>query len=571
MAISIDVAMNKTHSLAFGLALSACAAFGAVAPTAPVQHFLDLEVVAIVHFGLNTFADKEWGYGDTPTSIFNPTKLDATQWVSAAKAAGIRRIILVCKHHDGFCLWPSKLNPDYTVANTPWRDGKGDLVKEVREATLAAGLEFAAYLSPWDRHQAEYARPAYVDYFHAQWADLMDNYGPITEIWLDGANGGDGWYGGYKERRKLPGGAESYYQSRRLLDTLFKKSELAVAFSGCVSDRTVTWPFNERGQVAEDYKFYRERDGKMCFCPPEADTPLRRTWFWHKNDQAKSLQVLTDRYFESVGHGGVLDLGLAPNTDGLLDEGDVVRLREFGAYVKAYKSTNFAKDAKRKVAADGMSITFELPEPRTFGAVDMRENLSKGGMRIGAWHVEADGQEIARGPQVGNRRIARFAPVTAKTVKFVVEKCDGKPALSAFALRTVPKVEDFVGAAVANESGTPRYPRQKIVFAHPSKTVVVADFKKAVSLEGFDYEPQKGGFVGMTAGYVASVSVDGKAWQKVSEGEFGNLRANPVMQAVRFGAVKARYLKVEATKTIEGESDLKTAQIHPVATASATL
>ena len=559
--------MNRLLPLVLSSALVAAAAPGAPVPSPQTQHFLDLEVVAIVHFGLNTFADKEWGYGDTPASVFNPTRLDARQWVSAAKAAGIRRIILVCKHHDGFCLWPSKLNPDYTVANTPWKSGKGDLVKEVRAATLAAGLEFAAYLSPWDRHHAEYARPGYVDYFHAQWADHMDNYGPITEIWLDGANGGDGWYGGARERRTLPGGAETYYQSRRLLETLFRKSKLAVAFSGFVTDRTVSWPFNERGQVAEDYKFYRERDGKSYFCPPEADTPLRRTWFWHKNDRAKDLRTLADRYFESVGRGGVLDLGLAPNTDGLLDEGDVVRLREFGAYVRAYKATNLAKDAKRTVAEGGMSLVFTLPEPRTFSAVDFRENLAKGGMRIGSWRVEADGKEIARGPQVGNRRIARFAPVTAKTVKLVVETCDGKPSVSAFALRTVPRVEDFEGAAVAAEPEPARYPRKKIAFSRTSKAVVVMDFKQTVELEGFDYVPQKSGLVGMTAGYVASASSDGTSWRKVSEGEFGNLKANPVMQAVRFGVEKARYLKIEGTKAIEGSPDLRPSQLHPVTVA----
>lgn len=532
------------------------------APSTATQHFLDLEVVAIVHFGLNTYADKEWGYGDTPANIFNPTKLDANQWVQAAKAAGIKRIILVCKHHDGFCLWPSKLNKDYTVANTPWKDGKGDLVKEVREATLKAGLEFAAYLSPWDRHHAEYARPAYVDYFHAQWADLMDNYGPITEIWLDGANGGDGWYGGARERRNLPGGAEVYYKSGLLLETLYKKSPLAVAFSGYTTDRTVTWPRNERGIVAEDYNFYLKKDGKTYFCPPEADTPLRRTWFWHKNDRAKSLEELTTRYFESVGRGGVLDLGLAPNTDGLLDEGDVQRLKEFGAFVKAYKASNVDKGAKYTKSEDGLKLSVTLPEPRTFSAVDMRENLAKGGMRIGAWRIEADGREIARGPQVGNRRIARFEPVTAKEVSLIVEKCEGKPTISAFDLRVVPNLTDFQGAEI-NVETEKRLPRGKINFTKKGKNVVIVDFGKSVSLKGFDYEPQSNGFKGMTSGYVASVSKDGKKWTKVSEGEFGNLKANPVMQAIRF-STKARYLKIEGTKAIEGESVLKPGQIHPV-------
>lgn len=537
--------------------------FAAVTPSAATQHFLDLEVVAIVHFGLNTYADKEWGYGDTPAEIFNPTKLDANQWVEAAKAAGIKRIILVCKHHDGFCLWPSKLNKDYTVANTPWKGGKGDLVKEVREATHKAGLEFAAYLSPWDRHHAEYARPEYVDYFHAQWADLMDNYGPITEIWLDGANGGDGWYGGAREHRKLPGGAEVYYKSGLLLETLFKKSPLAVAFSGYTTERTVTWPWNERGQVAEDYKFYRERDGKTYFCPPEADTPLRRTWFWHKNDRAKDLQVLVDRYFESVGRGGVLDLGLAPNKEGLLDEGDVQRLKEFGAYVKAYKRARVGKGGTFTVSTDKKILNLNLPEPRTFSAVDFRENLAKGGMRIGAWRIEADGKVIARGPQVGNRRIARFPEVTAQKVSLIIEQCDGKPAISDFSIRLLPKVADFVGANIAADE-VKRLPRRAVKFSNPNRKTVIADFGKPVKLEGFDYEPKTDGFDGMTSGYEAFVSQDGKNWKLVSESEFGNLKANPVMQSVRFDSVQVRYLKVVATKAIEGSAELKSAEIHPV-------
>ena len=553
-------------TLAAALLLSATSlAAPRPAPSKPTQHFLDLEVVAIVHFGLNTFADKEWGYGDTPAAMFNPTKLDAKQWVAAAKAAGIKRIILVCKHHDGFCLWPSKLNADYTVANTPWKGGKGDLVKEVREATHAAGLEFAAYLSPWDRHHADYARPGYVTYFHEQWADLMDNYGPITEIWLDGANGGDGWYGGAKERRTLPGGAETYYQSRRLLETLFKKSRLAVAFSGFATDRTVSWPGNERGTVAENYNFYQEKDGKLHFCPPEADTPLRSKWFWHKNDAPKSLKELTDRYFESVGRGGVLDLGLAPNTDGLLDESDVTRLREFGAYVRAYNKSDVAADAKFSVRDSGMAFVVEMPEARTFSAVDFREDLKKGGMRIGAWRVEADGKEIARGPQAGNRRIARFPEVTAKTVKLIVESCDGKPAVTSLALRVVPKVEDFAGAALAADEETPRYPRTGLAFKRIAESTLVVKFDRVVELEGFDYVPQKDGFEGMASGYEAFVSLDGKKWRDVSDGEFGNLRANPVEQSIRFAPKKAKFLKIKATKAIEGAPVLKKSQIYPVA------
>ena len=226
-----------------------------------------------------------------------------------------------------------------------------------------------------------------------------------------------------------------------------------------------------------------------------------------------------------------------------------------------------SKGAKFAKSGDGMTVTLTLPEARTFSAVEIRENLAKGGMRIGAWRLEADGTVIARGPQVGNCRIARFAPVTAKSVAFVAEACEGKPALRGFTLRVVPNVADFAGKEIAAAAQTSRYPRKALRFSSVGKNTVVADFGKAVSVEGFDYEPQAGGFVGMTSGYVASVSADGKSWEKVSEGEFGNLRANPVMQAIRFNPTSARYLKVQATKAIEGRPNLKPAQLHPVAKA----
>ena len=159
--------------------------------------------MAIIHFGLNTFADKEWGFGDTPPSVFNPTRLDTDQWVDAMSAAGVRRVVMVTKHHDGFNLWPSPQNSDYTVANSQWKGGKGDVVGMIKKSCAHKGMRFGVYLSPWDRHQANYATPAYTDYYHRQFEELFAKYGPISEIWLDGANGGDGWYGGAKERRKL--------------------------------------------------------------------------------------------------------------------------------------------------------------------------------------------------------------------------------------------------------------------------------------------------------------------------------------------------------------------------------
>ena len=527
-----------------------CAAFAAATladvpvPSKATLSALDKGVIAIVHFGPNTFTGREWGYGDTPASVFAPSKLDASQWVSAAKAGGIRRIVLVCKHHDGFCLWPSAYNGDYTVANTPWRDGKGDLVKEVRDATLAAGLEFGAYLSPWDRHHAEYARPAYTEYFHRQWAELMDNYGPISEIWLDGANGGDGWYGGAKETRKIPA-APIYYDHPRLLKALKAKYPLAAIF-GMDTDRTLRWPGNERGIVPEDYDLVRNG----VFQPPEADTPLRGKWFWHPGDKAKSLKELTDRYMESVGRSGILDLGLAPNRDGLIDEGDAARLREFGDWVRHFNGADLAKDAKCIVSYNSRKWSWILPEARTFDAIDLAEDIRKG-LRVKSWKAFADEREIASGKQIGYRRIVRFgAPVTAKTVRVEIES-NGKAPIH-LSLRTVPAQE------LGQANGVGKSPVQKSLpyeIVKSDNGEFIADFGKPLTLTGFAFTPGEGSR-SLPKGYVVHVSDDAKSWRQAASGEFGNILANPVRQDVRFDKpATARYIKLVAVPFPDVEPD----------------
>ena len=360
-------------------ALSAAVAIGRAAPkpSEAQMKYLETEVMGIVHYGLNTYADREWGFGDTPTSAFAPTRLDPEQWVVAAKAGGLKRLVLVCKHHDGFCLFPSKLNPDYTIANTSWKGGKGDLVREFRDACTKHGMEFGAYLSPWDRHQANYASSAYADYFQGQWDELLAGYGPISEIWLDGANGGDGWYGGAREARKLPSDARAYYRFDELLDKLQKQYPNAVAFGGGSRPNCAKWCGNETGMNNETS--WNAQDG--AYVPNEADTPFRRRgWFWHPDDQPKSLAELVDVYFMTVGRNSVLDLGIAPNRDGVVGDDDVARLKEFGDYIRAFNATDLAADARRSDIREGrrLTVSLKLPIAKAFNVIDLKEDVAEG-------------------------------------------------------------------------------------------------------------------------------------------------------------------------------------------------
>ena len=519
-------------------------------PSEVQMRYLETEMMGIVHYGLNTYVDREWGFGDTSPSVFRPTALDPEQWVVAAKAGGLKRLVLVCKHHDGFCLFPSKLNGDYTIANTPWKDGKGDLVKEFRDACAKHGLEFGAYLSPWDRHQANYASSAYVDYFQGQWDELMANYGPISEIWLDGANGGDGWYGGAKETRKLPSDARAYYRFDELLDKLSRKFPQAIAFGGGLRTNCSIWCGNETGMNPETC--WNERDG--VYIPNEADTPFRcGGWFWHPDDRPKSLAELVDVYFMTVGRNSVLDFGLAPNRDGVIGADDVTRLKEFGDYVRVFNATDFAADAQRTEAREGnrLTIALKLPSVKTFNTVDIREAIEIGGQTVGAWTAEAkvggSWKKLAAGTTVGYRRMERFEPVEADEVRIVLDGEQGWPVLKSAALRFAPPVKP---EPVAQDFEQWRSPTKQ---GSPAPDVLIIDLLRKVAVDTLQYHPPKDRVDGVPDQYRLFASDDGTTWREVMSGEFGNLRANPVMQRQPMpGKVEARCFKIVATRAIEG-------------------
>ena len=305
----------------------------------PEQKQIDwqkMETYAFIHFGLNTFNDREWGYGDSDPMTFNPTKLDCEQWARTLVAAGMKGVILTAKHHDGFCLWPFAGN-DYNVSKSPFRGGKGNVVRELSEACKKYGLKFAVYLSPWDRSRADYATPGYLPYFYAQLRDLLTNYGEVFEVWFDGANGGDGYYGGAKDTRTID--RKNYYNYPRIFEMLDSLQPQAVVFGdggpGCrwVGNEKgfageTNWAFLRKGEVYPGYPQYHElqyghADGNQ-WTAAECDVSIRPGWFYHpeEDDKVKSPEQLVDLYYRSVGHNATLLLNFPVDRDGLIHPTD---------------------------------------------------------------------------------------------------------------------------------------------------------------------------------------------------------------------------------------------------------
>ena len=453
----------------------------------------ELEFYGFIHFTVNTFTDREWGNGDESESVFNPTDFDADQIAGIAREAGMKGLILTCKHHDGFCLWPSKYT-EHSVAKSPWRDGKGDVVREISDACRKQGLQFGVYLSPWDRNHAEYGRPAYVEYYRNQLRELLTNYGPIFEMWFDGANGGDGYYGGAREKRTID--PSSYYGWDVTWPLVRELQPDAMMFSDVGPD--IRWVGNEGGYAGDpcwatytphglDGKpscpgrtVYQEgengtRNGER-WLPAEVDVSIRPGWFYHAKEDGKvrTADNLKKLYFESVGRGASLLLNLPPDRRGRIHENDVASLREFGRWREKTFSTDLARGAKvsannvrgnddRFAAArvndgdrstywctdDGASapeITLDLGKQATFNIVGLREYLPLG-LRVDDWALDRwdgkDWQEFAKGTSIGNRRLWRGDAVTTDRVRLRITKAAASqagppppacPALSEFAL-----------------------------------------------------------------------------------------------------------------------------------------
>ncbi|HEY5914562.1 MAG TPA: alpha-L-fucosidase [Verrucomicrobiae bacterium] len=477
LAVAADTAFCTT---AFS-AVEAPKPYGPV-PTERQLRWHEMEFYGFVHFTVNTFTDREWGYGDEDEKVFNPTDFDAGQIAGAAREAGMKGLILTCKHHDGFCLWPSRFT-EHSVKNSAWKDGRGDVVKELARACRRQGLRFGVYLSPWDCNHKDYGRPEYLDYYRNQLRELLTQYGEIFTVWFDGANGGRGYYGGAKETRKID--ARTYYDwdhTRRLVRELMP---LAVMFSDAGPD--FRWVGNENGIAGDPCWATLNAAGRYPggssegltsgerpgtdWMPPECDVSIRPGWFYHAKEDArvKTPGQLLDIYYQSVGRGACLNLNLPPDRRGRIHDNDLHSLREFRRILDATFARNLARDCRLSASntrggakgyspqnlLDGKRATYwatddgittpelvmEFPRPLTFNVVELREYLPLGqrveGFAVDQWQ---DGRwvEFGKGTSIGNRRLLRSDPVTSAKVRLRVTASQVCPALSEFGLYAEP-------------------------------------------------------------------------------------------------------------------------------------
>jgi alpha-L-fucosidase len=467
-------------------AASAPAPYGAI-PAARQLRWHALETTAFLHFTVNTFTDKEWGYGDEDPNIFAPARFDADAMIEPLADAGMKGVILTAKHHDGFCLWPTATT-DHSVRSSSWRGGKGDVVRDVADAARRRGLGFGVYLSPWDRHQAAYGTPAYIEIYRRQLTELLTGYGPIFEVWHDGANGGDGYYGGARQRRTID--KNTYYDWPRTWELIRKLQPEAVIFSDVGPD--VRWVGNERGiagdpcwtaydpvgtdggpaspgNVREKESVTGTRRGSG-WLPAECDVSIRPGWFWHasQNARVKTRAELIQLYYQSVGRGANLLLNVPPNRDGLLQPEDIASLRAFGEYRRATFARNLASGARVSASSerpgfpaasllDGRDDTFwatddtvltpeavvDFPAPVTFSVIRLCEAIRLGqridAVAIDRWNAGA-WEPLATATSIGARRLIRLdAAVAAARVRLRITAASASPALTEFALFAEPR------------------------------------------------------------------------------------------------------------------------------------
>ncbi|WP_345947635.1 discoidin domain-containing protein [Mucilaginibacter sp. PAMB04274] len=687
----ITVLLLVTHALAFGQA--APKPYG-VLPSARQIGWHETEMYCIIHYGLDTYTDKEWGYGNESPELLNPSKFSALQIVNAAKKGGFKGVVVVAKHHDGFCLWPTKTT-SHNISKSPYRKGKGDMIKEYELACKKLGMKLGLYCSPWDRNNATYGKPAYVDIYRQQLKELYANYGQLFMSWHDGANGGDGYYGGANETRKID--RTTYYGWDSTWAITRKMQPLANIFGDVGLD--VRWVGNEEGRAgtthwatytpqapdegklpANGYVKYWEgvegtRNGKY-WIPAECDVPLRPGWFYHKaqDGQTKSPYYLLNLYYESVGRGANLDLGISPNHDGVISSEDEQILEEFGKLLKQTFAINLLKGARLTASnvrggntakygtqnlLDGNRYTYwatsdnvtkptleiDLQTAKTFNVIQLRENI-KLGQRIEkvALDMDVNGEwkEIAGATSIGANRLIRLSKnVTARKLRLRILQSPVCVAISELGIYkepvhlSVPMITrsgkglvtlsteapvSSIHYTVDGTAPTPQSPVYDEPFALPNGGVIkarsfetkqqyseiatrqfglvktgwkaltpstgtgtsqkaiddyeetfwsstgpasavtnlpqdfVVDMGTSQLIKAFTYLPRQDKKAdGIIDNYSYAVSTDGLNWKVAAEGEFANIKSNPIAQTVQLSTpVSARYFKLTGKHVVSG-------------------
>lgn len=457
-------------------------AYGPI-PSENQMNWQEMEYYAFIHLSINTYTDMAWGMGSEDPNIFNPTELDCRQWARICKEAGMKGIILTAKHHSGFCLWPSEYT-EYSVKNAPWKNGKGDIMREMSDACKEYGLKLGVYLSPWDRNHADYGKPEYIAYFRNQLSELLTNYGDVFEVWFDGANGGDGYYGGANETRKID--RKTYYDWQNTYKLVRKLQPNIVIWNDNGDRADLRWVgteagyvgktnwslLNATGDVSENMLHHGLQDGDS-WVPGEVNTSIRPEWFYHlrEDSKVKTLPQLMDTYYNSIGRNGTFLLNFPVMPNGLIHENDEKAVLEFANAIKEAFAVNLAKNTNIETSSfrgnssrfgadkliDGdketywatddnitkASLTINFEKPTTFNRFLVQEYI-KLGQRIKSFTVEAyvnaEWRELAKETTIGYKRILRLQTVEATKLRFTINDSKSCPLISNIGIYNAPQI-----------------------------------------------------------------------------------------------------------------------------------
>lgn len=665
---------------------------GALAPI-PSKNQLrvqEMEQYAFVHFSLNTYTDQSWGYGNEDINLFNPKELNCRQWARICKQAGMKGIIITAKHHSGFCLWPSKYT-EYSVKNAPWKNGKGDIVRELADACKEYGLKLGIYLSPWDRNHPDYGKSEYITYFRNQLTELLTNYGPVFEVWFDGANGGTGYYGGSNENRKID--RTTYYDWGNTYKLIRRLQPNIVIWNDGGDRGDLRWVGTEAGFVGETNWSLLNKTGEVtwnmlhfgledgnAWVPAEVNTSIRPEWFYHpgENERVKTVPHLMETYYSSIGRNGTLLLNFPIDTRGLIHENDEKAALALADAVKKTFAVNLALKKKATasnvrgnanqfapaMAIDGnkntywatdenvrtASLTIDFGKPTKINRFLVQEYIQLG-QRVKAFTVEAlvDGnwKTLAKATTIGYKRILLFPSVTATKVRFSITDSKSCPIISNIGIYNAPQIL-AAPAIIRNQHGeiniipadkeselyyttdgsmpTAKSKKYSGSFAAEGKVQVsamayepasgksspvtsekfdiprktwklvgisdekataildgdpstawhqsrdkkipvdlVIDLGKEETLTGFRYLPDQNVWnPAIISHYEFYISSDNTEWKLVSEGEFSNIKNNPLWQTKAFLPSKARYIKLRALQKADGSEETGYAEVDVI-------